>query len=290
MTSALGAAPTPAELRAVAASATAEVSGPLAGAFRRPLEVRTKSSAHDVVTLHDERTEARLVELLTAAVPGSTVLGEEGGRRRGAEDTPVEWIIDPIDGTSNFAHGFDLFSVSVAAAVRGVVVAGVVHAPAAETVFSAAAGLGAQLACPRGTMTLGAPSPRAGVGEAPLNLVTSYPAAEALRRDGPAAAESFCELVTTYVTVRRLISGALELCYAAAGWADVVLTVDTQPWDIAAGQLILQESGGELHPCDDAGRTVSPTHQAPHLLGLAPGVQAPTAQGVLQEICARRSG
>lgn len=287
-----GSTPSPEELRRIARDAAAAVAPPLAEAFRAEVSARTKTSAHDLVTHHDERTEAELVELLTTAVPGSSVLGEEGGRHPGdgtAEGAPhVEWIIDPIDGTSNFVHGFDLFSVSIAAALDGEVVAGVVHAPAAGLVFTAARGAGARLEDARGCRTLVAPSPRAQGPESAMNLVTSYPAAEALHREGPAAAQAFAELVQTYATIRRLVSGALELCFAAAGWADVVLTVDARPWDVAAGQLILREAGGTLVTCDDAGGTVSPAHLAPHTLGLAPGVQAPTAARLLGEICARR--
>lgn len=291
----LASVPSPAALRRLAVDAAAARAPALRAAFRAGPSFPTtaarpilKTNHHDLVTDLDHSTEAALVQALTAAVPGSRVLGEETGAH-GEPDHPLRWIVDPIDGTSNFAHGFDLFSVSVAAAVEDVVVAGVVHAPAAGIVFSAAAGRGAQLTCSRGTETLGAPSPRTGAGEAPLNMVTSYPAAEALRCEGPPAAASFAELVTTYATVRRVVSGALELCYAATGWADVVLTVDTHPWDIAAGQLILHESGGRLHAHDDAGRPVTPIHQAPHLLGLAPGIEAPTARRVLGDICTRRS-
>ncbi|WP_261624969.1 inositol monophosphatase family protein [Nesterenkonia marinintestina] len=282
----------PERLCTIAREAAASVAGPLVDAFRGSISARTKASAHDLVTEHDVYTEGRLVELLTAAVPGSSVLGEEGGRIGPGHDddgTRVGWIVDPIDGTSNFAHGFEMFSVSIAATLEDEVVAAVVHAPAAGLAFSAVRGRGAQLVDRHGVRGLHDPSPRAQEPETALNLVTSFPAAEALELEGPAAAEDFSRLVTTYSTVRRVVSGALELCFAAAGWADAVLTVDARPWDVAAGQLILQEAGGRLIPRDDFGRPVDPPHLAPHCMGLAPGVEAPTAIEVLEEICARRS-
>lgn len=282
----------PEQLRVIARDATEAVAGPLAEAFRGAVEAATKTSAHDLVTTHDERTEARLVQLLTSAAPGSSVLGEEGGLREGGSQRAgdrVGWIVDPIDGTSNFAHGFEMFSVSVAAVLDDDVVAAVVHAPAAGLVFSAARGAGAVLEDRRGIQPLSGCSPRAEAGESALNLVTSYPGAEALELEGAAAAEAFAELVTTYATVRRVVSGALELCFAAAGWADVVLTVDAKPWDVAAGQLILREAGGRLIARDDAGSPAEAAHLAPHAVGLGPGVEAPTASRILEEICARRT-
>src|SRR5699024_11001391 len=95
--------PAAAQLRRIAVGAAQEAGVPLRRAFRSQMRVETKSSAHDLVTVWDQRTEETLVEALTAAVPDSRITGEEGGSQgRGR----LEWIIDPIDGTSNFAHGF----------------------------------------------------------------------------------------------------------------------------------------------------------------------------------------
>lgn len=283
--------PSPAELRRIAVDAAVDAGAPLVEAFRRAMDVDTKTSAHDLVTHHDTATERRLVEVLHGAVPDSQFTGEEGGSHGSGT---VEWIIDPIDGTSNFAHGFAMFSLSIAAAVDGEVVAGVVHDPVGRLTFSADDS-GAWLQDGDGERMLGAAGeddarrgPRA---EETLNLVTSYPSAEAVESAGAAALETFGTLVTTYSAVRRLISGALELCHAAAGWADVVLGADTSPWDVAAGMLILRRAGGRY--LVDGGAPGAPDHLAPHYLGLAPGVEAPTASRALAEVAARgaeRSG
>ncbi|WP_282956904.1 inositol monophosphatase family protein, partial [Micrococcus luteus] len=132
--------PCPAELRAIALDAARAVVGDLAAAFRSPAATgpEAKTTHHDLVTVHDRRTEARLVAALTTAVPGSGVLGEELGAQAGTgEAARLTWIVDPIDGTSNFAHGFAMFSVSLAAEVDGEVVAGVVLDPVGGLAFSA---------------------------------------------------------------------------------------------------------------------------------------------------------
>ncbi|WP_010523860.1 inositol monophosphatase family protein [Nesterenkonia sp. F] len=279
------AAPSPSELRRLAVDAALDAGAPLVHAFRSQMDVATKSSSHDLVTAFDTATEERLVAALTAAVPDSQFTGEEGGSHGSGA---VEWIIDPIDGTSNFAHGFAMFSISIAAAVDGEVVAGVVHDPIGRLTFSADDS-GAWLQDGDGERALG-PAGEDGARRRPraeetLNLVTSYPSAEIVESAGPAALQTFGTLVTTYSAVRRLISGALELCHAAAGWADVVLGADTSPWDVAAGMLILRRAGGRY--LVDGGAPGAADHLAPHYLGLAPGVEAPTARRALAEITAR---
>ncbi|QCU78750.1 inositol monophosphatase [Citricoccus sp. SGAir0253] len=296
--------PSPAELRRVAVEAATACAPRLVRAFRSTpaeIDLGTKRNTHDLVTVHDRATEDELVRLLGRAVPGSRFTGEEGGAR--GADAAVEWIIDPIDGTANFAHGFAMFSVSVAAAVEGEVVAGVVLDPVNGLEFSAD-DAGAYLNGERfgagpsdGSGTDGAPDVAGGAGSAPapapehaLNLVTSYPSAEALAVDGPAALERFGRLVDAYATVRRTVSGALELAYTAIGWADVTLGVDTNPWDVAVGQLLVRRAGGRYVARSyaagaDGGRGA---HLAPCYVAVAPGRAAPTALGVLEETVAAR--
>lgn len=270
----------------MALDAAREVSGPLLSAFRSPhadLEVSTKASSHDVVTYHDRHTEVELIGLLTQAVPGSAVIGEETGVHPAANTATaaeaVEWIIDPVDGTSNFAHGFAMFSISIAAAVDGTVRAGVVVDPVNALEFSAdddGALLNGEPLVPR-------PAPRV---ESAMNLVTSFPSAEWLQRADTEhrhrSLDFFGQLVDTYSTVRRTVSGALELCFTAAGWADLTITVATHPWDIAAGQLILRRAGGTLV----TGAQYDQPHLAPHCLGVAPGRTAPRAEELFVGLCA----
>ncbi|WIK82248.1 inositol monophosphatase family protein [Micrococcus lylae] len=309
--------PSPAVLRRVAVDAAAGCVPALRAAFRAGPCVPTtaahpslKTNHHDLVTEYDRATEAALVRALTDAVPGSQVLGEETGAH-GDPHHPLRWIVDPIDGTSNFTHGFAMFSVSIAAEVDGELVAAAIADPAAGQVFSSD-DTGAWLAdlrlsspitcappCPdspekasdapeagavvvteeRPLAEVARPAPDAALGEHGLNLVTSYPAGEALALEGSAALERFGELVRTYATVRRTVSGALELAYTAAGWADAALYVDTKPWDVAAGVHLLRAAGGTW---------VGGDHTTPFALALAPGRSAPTALRVLDDIIRTR--
>ena len=268
----------PAQLRRIALTAAEEAGVVLAEVFRSGMEVSTKSSTHDLVTFYDTATEERLIETLTRAVPDSRITGEEGGAQG---EGALEWIIDPIDGTSNFAHGFAMFSISIAAARADEVVAGVVHDPVNRLTFSAD-DAGAYLRTGDGAEQPLRPEPTS-APEEQLNLVTSFPSAEMLAAHGEEALQQFGELVTTYSSVRRVISGALELCHAAAGWADVAAGGSTSPWDVAAGQLILRRAGGRYLPFGSRGGRAwdgaesADGHLAPGYVGLAAGAEAPTA-------------
>lgn len=275
--------PSPAALRRLAVDAAAARVPALRAAFRVGPSFPTtaahpslKTNHHDLVTEFDRSTEAALVRALTEAVPGSRVLGEETGAH-GDPDHPLRWIVDPIDGTSNFTHGFAMFSVSIAAELDGELVAGAIADPAAGQVFSSD-DTGAYLD-ERPLAEVSRPAPDPSLGERGLNLVTSYPAGEALALEGSAALERFGELVRTYATVRRTVSGALELAHTAAGWADAALYVDTKPWDVTAGVHLLRAAGGTW---------VGGDHTAPVALALAPGRTAPTARRILDDIIETR--
>ncbi|MGJ9426824.1 inositol monophosphatase family protein [Nesterenkonia halotolerans] len=278
------------ELRLIAARAAQQVGLPLVAAFRTrtpaELDVTTKTSSHDLLTRHDAATEDALSRALTEAVPGSWVTGEERGVRGSGT---LEWIVDPIDGTSNFAHGFAMFSISIAAVYAGEVIAGVVHDPVNRLTFSADDD-GAYLTTAETELRLEPPLARTDRPrpEQSLNLMTSYPSAEVLTQEGSAALEAFAEMVSTFSTVRRVVSGALELCHAAAGWADVVLGVDTNPWDVAAGMLILRRAGGRYLAHGHSIEARGADHLAPDYLGLAPGVDSPAARRLITQASLRR--
>lgn len=281
--------PDAATLRRVASAAARQAGAALASAFRADqdtLGVTTKTNHHDLVTDLDRSTEDLLARLLTEAVPGSGVLGEERGARHGgtSSTTGIEWIIDPIDGTSNFVHGFAMFSISIAAAVHGTVRAAVVLDPVNQLEFSAdddGAYLNGALLAPRPTPTV----------ESRYNLVTSFPSAENLARSPERSLQLFGTLVEDYATVRRVVSGALELCFTAAGWADVTMALATHPWDVAAGQLVLRRAGGTVIPRGGPDSSTHPVaqpapHLAPHLLGVAPGREIARSRELFEQIVA----
>jgi myo-inositol-1(or 4)-monophosphatase len=289
MTHASAELPTAAELRNIAVAAAHAAGYPLKAAFRSHMDVELKSSAHDLVTVWDRQTETTLIDLLSGAVPDSRFTGEEGGSHG---EGRVEWIIDPIDGTSNFAHGFAMFSVSVAAAVDNVVLAGVVYDPINGWTFSADDDA-AYLAVGDGPEEVLSPTSKAGLPEANLSLLTNFPGAWAVEKYGADALQTFGTLVTTYATVRRIVSGALELCHLAAGWSDAVINCRTSPWDVAAAQLVLRRAGGSFLPYGVRGShtwdgtETEDLHLAPGYVGLGPGVQAPTSQDVVARFVRR---
>lgn len=285
--------PSAAELRKMAVSAAHTAGEPLKAAFRSQMDVELKTSAHDLVTAWDRQTEATLIELLGQAVPNSRFTGEEGGSHGTGS---LEWIIDPIDGTSNFAHGFAMFSISIAAALDDVVLAGVVYDPINELTFSAD-DRSAYLATAdqdetgRAETVLHTPRNPAttddDAAETHLSLVTSFPGPQEVSNFGAGALHAFGDLVAGYATVRRIVSGALELCHVAAGWTDAVIHTDTRPWDVAAAQLVLRRAGGSYRPYGARGEKswngadAEDAHLAPGYLGLGPGIEAPTAAGVV---------
>jgi len=265
-----------ARLRGIAEDAATGVGPMLRTAFRSGFRVDEKKNHHDLVTEHDRASEEAIAAHIFAAEPDSRILGEEGGHRGSGR---IEWIVDPIDGTSNFAHGVAFFCVSIAAALDGELLAGVVYDPVAELLFSA--DLDGAYLNGAGLHPAGQPD------EARASIMTDYPSAEALAIDGQLAMDSFAELVTTYATLRRKVSGALMLAHVAAGWADVTLGLDTNAWDVAAGALIVRQAGGTYLPFryDDDDR---PAHEAPCYVAVAPGSNAPTAVRIVGDVVASR--
>jgi len=249
--------PAPQTLRAIAEEAARTVAPDLLAVFRAPMTISTKRDAHDVVTLHDRAAEEAITAVLTAAVPGSVVLGEEGGTTGGtgstgaaggidtagdngdtgsAADPVVRWIVDPIDGTANFARGLAYWCISIAAEVDGEVVAGVVFDPVADHVF-AADDVGAWLD--------GAPMHSSSGPDDAATVLTSFPVQQDLDLLGEAAAfDLLRDLTLRYRHHHSLGSGALNLVHVAAGWSDVTMGFATHPWDVAAGALVLERAGG----------------------------------------------
>jgi len=201
--------------------------------FRKPLVISTKRDLHDMVTVFDKATEERIRSLLLLHVPSSRIIGEEGGA---TGEGRIEWFVDPIDGTSNFARGIALWCVSIAAAVDGAVVAGAVYDPVADTMFHADA---------TGAWLNGVPIRATGatVPES-ATLIAHYPMPWDLAGDTSIALSAFEKLVTRYAAIRNLGSSALSLAHVAAGWCDGTLCLGINPWDVAAASFILKQAGG----------------------------------------------
>ena len=202
----------------------------------RPLEQREKSARGDMVTAADAASEALIVRRLLAAFPASTVLGEEGGAHRGTSDE--RWIVDPLDGTTNFLHGYPLYCVSIAYECGGEVASGVIYAPALGELYATERGAGATCN-----------GRRLGVSAIPS-------VAESLVCTGffPARYERniphFARLSQRAQGVRRDGSAALDLAFVAGGRFDAFWEFDLHAWDVAAGALLVREAGGRVSAID----------------------------------------
>jgi myo-inositol-1(or 4)-monophosphatase len=198
------------------------------------LQVNTKAP-NDFVTEVDHAAEAAIIDTLLAAYPGHGILAEESGTTRGARDSDYVWIIDPLDGTTNFIHGLPTYAVSIGLAFRDQIQQAVVYDPARNDLFYASKGRGAFLNDKRLRV-----SKRNRMADALIG--TGFPF-----RKG----DDFSRYLRMFETVmkgcaglRRPGAAALDLCYVAAGWYDGFFETGLSPWDVAAGSLMITEAGG----------------------------------------------
>ncbi|MCK2216381.1 inositol monophosphatase [Actinomadura sp. ATCC 31491] len=221
------------QLLDTAAEAARAVGPRLRKAFRSRPEIDTKRDFHDPVTEHDRAAEETIRAVLEARAPGSAVVGEEGGPT-GSGD--LVWYVDPIDGTANFAAGLPFFCVSIAAAVGGELVAGVVYDPVREDEFTAST---------EGAWCNGSPiRARGAARDREAVLLCSYPQPIDLDTEGEPALLRYGRLLSSFSTIRRPGSAALQLAHVAAGWSDATYGTWSHPWDVAAGALLVRRAGG----------------------------------------------
>lgn len=197
------------------------------------LDIDTKSSEIDLVTKVDKLCEARIREIIAQQYPDHVVLGEEGGQQGEAS---YRWIVDPLDGTLNYAHGFPFYCTSVALEHRGEVLVGAVFDSTRNELFTAITGEGAFLNGKRIEV-----SKEADLRKAMLATGFSYQD-EILREN----LEFFARVHPQARTIRRPGAAALDLCYVACGRLDGFWELSLSPWDVAAGLLIIREAGGTL--------------------------------------------
>jgi myo-inositol-1(or 4)-monophosphatase len=216
-----------------ALSAAKEAGEMLRKGFGWQHSVRYKGEV-DLVTEVDEQAEQVIREILLGAFPAHGMLAEEGGALVGEAD--ARWIVDPLDGTTNYAHGLPIFCVSLALERSGEVVLSIVHDPMREEIYVAERGGGATLN--------GEPIRVSDTDELIRALiVTGFPYD---RAEMPEALELFGRFAATTQGMRRLGSAALDLCYVASGRLDGYYERGIWPWDLAAGSVILEEAGGKL--------------------------------------------
>ncbi len=223
-----------AELAAVALDLAGAASELAAAAFGQTrARVDTKSTATDMVSEVDREAEAAVARVLAERRPDDGLLGEEGASKPGRSG--VHWIVDPLDGTTNYLFGVPSWSVSVAAQRNGETVVGVVVDPSRSETWASVAGRGGRLDGARVHVAEG----RSTVATALVATGFSY---DAVRRDWQGRA--IAHLAPRVRDLRRFGSAALDLCWVGAGRVDAYFEWGLHAWDYAAGMLICREAGG----------------------------------------------
>ena len=191
--------------------------------------------ANDYVTEVDHASEKAIIETLLTAYPGHGIWAEESGQEHGAKDSQFVWIIDPLDGTTNFIHGFPVYCVSIALAVRGKVEHAVIYDPTRNDLFHSTRGRGAFLNDRRLRV-----SKRTRLGDCLLSTGFPFRSSD----DFDAYQQLSGELMRQSAGLRRPGAAALDLAYVAAGYCDGFFEKGLMPWDVAAGSLLVTEAGG----------------------------------------------
>ncbi len=224
-----------------------EAGGVLANLFEKRIGFELKGD-FDLVTAADRASEKLVVERLRTHFPSHSIMAEEGG----GHESPGEyrWYVDPLDGTTNFAHGYPMFNVTLALEKAGQLIAGVIYEPIRQEMFAAELGGGAYLnnrrihvsKCERLADSL---------------LITGFPS---YKRHLSVNVHFFHQAAMATHGVRRSGSAALDLAYVSAGRAEGFWEFGLKPWDMAAGILIVEEAGGQCSDMRGAPRTLDGPH------------------------------
>lgn len=201
--------------------------------FNKNIKISYKSNEKDLVTEVDSLSEKHITDFIKSKYPSHGILAEESGSIKEGEE--YLWVIDPLDGTVNFAHGLPVFSISIGLRKNKQTIAGVVYDIMQNTVYSAEKGSGSYADSEKIKVT----------GNEILGhalLVTGFP--YAIASDPDNALEKFTALTKAARGIRRLGSAAIDLCYVARGIFDGFWEVSLNPWDMCAGKLIVEEAGG----------------------------------------------
>lgn len=226
-------------LTALAIQAALRAGSELKKGFEGALSIEHKSGKHNLVTQYDLISEEIITSMIEKTFPSHSILAEEGGEKNNHDE--ITWIIDPLDGTVNFAHGIPIFSISIAASIKEDILCGIVYQPLLSELFIAEKGKGATLN--------GRPlrvSSQKNFEEA--FLATGFPYHVDTNPLG--CIDHICAGLHLGLPIRRLGSAALDLCYTAAGRYDGYFEASLKPWDLAAGKLIVQEAGGNVSTYD----------------------------------------
>ncbi len=205
----------------------------LSAGYGTQFHIESKSEINDLVTEFDKKSENTIIDYLKEQFPESSFLAEESGLSEVQSD--LRWIIDPLDGTVNFAHGIPVFAISIAAEYKGEIVCGIIYHPLLKEMFTTVKGGGSYLNGKKISVSDVSDFSRS-------FLVTGFP--YNIINHGRNWSEHFLSIVRNGIPVRRLGSAALDLAYTAAGRFDGFWEIGLSPWDVAAGILMVREAGG----------------------------------------------
>ncbi|APW37454.1 inositol monophosphatase [Rhodoferax koreense] len=195
----------------------------------------SQKQVNDFVTEVDHAAEKAIIETLMAAYPGHGILAEESGTEHGAKDSEYVWIIDPLDGTTNFIHGFPFYCVSIALSVKGRLEQAVVYDPTRNDLFTATKGRGAYMNERRIRV-----SKRVRMNECILSTGFPFRPGDNFKN----YLRMMADVMPLAAGLRRPGAAALDLAYVAAGFSDGFFETGLSPWDMAAGALLITEAGG----------------------------------------------
>lgn len=224
------------ELQECAVAAALEGGKILREGFGSSFTIKSKSDRNDLVTEYDHKSEIAIINFIKSRYSDHKFLAEESGLT-GNTDEVITWVIDPLDGTVNYAHSLPIFSVSIAAVKNNEILCAAVYQPILDELFTATKGQGAmlnnQIIKPSSSKSL----------ESSF-LVTGFP--YNVHKNPGHCVEHFIGMIRQGIPIRRLGSAALDLAYVACGRFDGFWEVELKPWDVAAGVLILSEAGGKV--------------------------------------------
>lgn len=222
-------------LTLIAIDAALEAGTLLRSGFGTHFSISSKEGKHNLVTEYDHKAEKQIIDFLSDRVPGSCFLAEESGRSGLKKE--LLWIIDPLDGTVNFAHNIPVFSVSIALEKQDELFCGVVYHPMVHELFVAEKGKGAFLN-QHPIRVSSVPEVRDAI------LATGFP--YNISENPFHCIEHFTNVLKIGVPIRRLGSAAIDLAYTASGRFEGFFEVGLSPWDCAAGVLLIEEAGGTV--------------------------------------------
>lgn len=226
----------------VATQAALKAGDILRKGFGNEYEITSKPGRQNIVTQYDKASEECIIHLIKHHFPTHTILAEESGLISGKDDS-ITWIIDPLDGTTNFAHHLPLFTISIAAYKKEKGLCGVIFQPLTNELFIAEKGRGAYL---NGVRLFVSPTTRIEDSLIGAGFPYNIPDDVIPYKNPIPYMDHFLRLTRLGVTFRHLGSAALALAYVAAGKLDGFWIDHLHPWDLAAGKLLIEEAGGKL--------------------------------------------